>query len=271
MIEMQEEDRVRFTNQSSKGNQLKFLKNNIWYKSDYTGYEGLAEYVVSEFLKRSTLDSTEYVTYRTEEINYAGTRFLGCSSNNFLEEGAQIITLERLYGNVTGDSLYKTVWGYSDVPAERLKFLVDAIEKITNIDNFGKYLAKMLTIDGLFYNEDRHFHNIAVLMNPPEKFSLCPFFDQGASLFADTRIDFPLDGYIYDFYDKVRAKTIASNFDDQMDAAEKLYGETIKFSVSSHDIEEIVDADTLYSENVKKRVKDVLYHQKSRYGYLFDT
>ena len=70
MIEMQEEDRVRFTNQSSKGNQLKFLKNNIWYKSDYTGYEGLAEYVVSEFLKRSTLDSTEYVTYRTEEINY---------------------------------------------------------------------------------------------------------------------------------------------------------------------------------------------------------
>ena len=30
--------------QSSKGNQFKWERNGIWYKADYTGYEGLAEY-----------------------------------------------------------------------------------------------------------------------------------------------------------------------------------------------------------------------------------
>lgn len=28
--------------QSSKGNQLKWYVEGIWYKADYTGYEGLA-------------------------------------------------------------------------------------------------------------------------------------------------------------------------------------------------------------------------------------
>ena len=37
--------------QSSKGNQMKWLKNDVWYKADYTGYEGLAEYIVSYLLK----------------------------------------------------------------------------------------------------------------------------------------------------------------------------------------------------------------------------
>ena len=30
--------------QSSKGNQLKWENDGIWYKADYTGYEGLADY-----------------------------------------------------------------------------------------------------------------------------------------------------------------------------------------------------------------------------------
>ena len=29
--------------QSSKGNQLKWENEGIWYKADYTGYEGLVE------------------------------------------------------------------------------------------------------------------------------------------------------------------------------------------------------------------------------------
>ena len=33
--------------QSSKGNQLKWKSEGIWYKADYTGYEGLVEYMIS--------------------------------------------------------------------------------------------------------------------------------------------------------------------------------------------------------------------------------
>ena len=41
--------------QSSKGNQLKWKSEGIWYKADYTGYEGLVEYMVSHLLKKSSL------------------------------------------------------------------------------------------------------------------------------------------------------------------------------------------------------------------------
>ena len=46
MVELSEQDIRTNNRQSSKGNQLKWYKNEIWYKADYTGYEGLAEYLL---------------------------------------------------------------------------------------------------------------------------------------------------------------------------------------------------------------------------------
>ena len=43
MIELFEHERMESTKHSSKGNQLKWNSGNMWYKADYTGYEGLAE------------------------------------------------------------------------------------------------------------------------------------------------------------------------------------------------------------------------------------
>ena len=50
MVELFEQDQYLEARQSSKGNQLKWRRDNNWYKADYSGYEGLAEYVVSELL-----------------------------------------------------------------------------------------------------------------------------------------------------------------------------------------------------------------------------
>lgn len=93
MVELFESDEKTQARQSSKGNQLKWENNGVWYKADYTGYEGLQE--------------------------------------------------------------------------------------------FGKYMNKLLTIDAFFLNEDRHMHNIAVLMNGDGEFDYCPIFDNGAGLLAD--------------------------------------------------------------------------------------
>ena len=58
MVELFEQNIRTKDRQSSKGNQLKWENNGIWYKADYTGYEGLAEYVISHLLKKSTLDAS---------------------------------------------------------------------------------------------------------------------------------------------------------------------------------------------------------------------
>ena len=49
------------------------------------------------------------------------------------------------------------------------------VERITGLKDFGIYLNKLLTIDALFVNEDRHMHNIAVLMNQKGDFALLSY------------------------------------------------------------------------------------------------
>ena len=66
MVKLFDEDIQTANRKSSKGNQLKFERDGIWYKADNLGYEGLSEYVVSELLKLSSLREDEYTCYDQE-------------------------------------------------------------------------------------------------------------------------------------------------------------------------------------------------------------
>lgn len=61
MIELFEQNIKTEARQSSKGNQLKWLNDGIWYKADYMGYEALAEYIVSQLLMKSSLSEQDFV------------------------------------------------------------------------------------------------------------------------------------------------------------------------------------------------------------------
>lgn len=149
MIELFEQDIKTNDRQSSKGNQLKWKNNNIWYKSDFTGYEGLVEYIVSHLLKYSNLKEEEYILYNLIEIKYKDNKFNGVHSIDFLKPGYKIITLERLFQAYYGRSLHNAIWLIRN-PEERLKFIVDNVIKITGLKDFGKYMNKILTIDMFF-------------------------------------------------------------------------------------------------------------------------
>lgn len=84
MAELFEQYVKKMSRQSSKGNQLKWENEGIWYKADFLGYEGLTEYVVSHLLKKSTLSKEEYVLYDLEEIHYKTQIYNGVKSQNFL-------------------------------------------------------------------------------------------------------------------------------------------------------------------------------------------
>ena len=84
MIELFDHDRHEENRRSSKGNQLKWRTGEFWYKADYLGYEGLAEYVVSCLLAHSDLPLDMFVLYDTEEILYKKQTFTGCRSRHFL-------------------------------------------------------------------------------------------------------------------------------------------------------------------------------------------
>lgn len=269
MIELHDHELIGHNRQSSKGDQLKWLHEGFWYKADYLGYEGYSEYICSAMLHHSSLSPEEFADYETVRIKYGRQEFNGCKSRDFLRPGWQLITLERLFANQYGKSFYLSLFGIDGI-RERVRFLVGQTEMLTGIRDFGTYLCKMLAIDALFLNEDRHLHNIAVLMDPAGRFHLCPFFDHGAGLLSDTRIDYPLHDDIYALAGSVKAKTVCDSFEEALDAAEELYGHHMTFSYSEKDIDAAQECDAYYDEDIKKRVKGILLESRRKYRYLFD-
>lgn len=140
MIELNINDMKDTERHSSKGNQLKWNPANTetWYKADYIGYEGLTEYMVSHLLMHSTLSTKDFVLYDTEILRVGKKDYLGCKSSNFLPDGWQLLTLERLFHTLHGKSLYQSIFQFGEVE-DRAQFLVDQVIQMTGLKDFGKY------------------------------------------------------------------------------------------------------------------------------------
>ena len=267
MIELFEKDVKLFERQSSKGNQLKWEKDGIWYKADYSGYEGLSEYMISQLLKKTSLGREEFVEYDLEQIKYKRQILLGVKSRDFLKDDWQIITLHRLYKSNYNRNLLEDVWKYPETK-DRIKYLVEQVERLTGLKDFGVYMCKLLAIDAFFLNEDRHMHNIAVLMNGDGKYKLCPVFDQGAGLLSDTTLDYPMGEDPILMMGEAKAKTICQSFDEALDVTEELYGNQLKFFFNKKDVRKLIDGIEVYTKEEKNRVETIIYEQMRKYQYL---
>lgn len=268
MIRLFEQDQKAENRKSSKGNQLKWEKDGVWYKADYTGYEGLSEYLVSHLLEQSNLSAEQYVQYDTEVICYLEQRYRGCKSANFLPENWELFTLERLFTNLYGESLYRSIFKIQGVK-ERIQFLVDQTIRMTGLQTFGTYLSTLLTIDALFLNEDRHTHNIAVLRDPMGKYHECPIFDNGAALLSDTTMDYPMGQDLYGLIERVQAKTVAADFREQLEAAEELFEPGLKFDFDYRSVHSLLEAEPNYPKEQKERIEQIIMEQRRKYAYLF--
>lgn len=268
-------EKIIFTNQkqymetghSSKGNQLKWRDDIWWYKADQMGYESLAETVVSHILSFSNIDN--HVMYEPVQFMYQDKELMGCRSRNFLREREELITLEKLFRQHTGMSLAKELAYISDTK-KKIAYTVDHVISYTGLADFGVYLTKMLEMDAFFMNEDRHTNNIAVIYHLDEKgYRLCPYFDMGLSLFADVKGDFPMSKTMDSCRKDIIAKPFSRDFDEQMDAANELYGTHLTFTVSKNDmVKEAHLYDNIYQKETLDRVEEVLRYQADKYGYM---
>lgn len=163
---------------SSKGTQPKYYDDGFWYKVNNVGYESIAEHLSSLVLKHSNVEN--YVEYTECMIN--GRR--GCVSKNFLKPNESFISFQRLYELYTGENLQDAIRMIGDV-GERIRMVVDFIETHTGLD-VTDYLAKVLTLDALILNTDRHFNNLGIIVNgETSECSAAPIFDNGNSLLSD--------------------------------------------------------------------------------------
>lgn len=257
-IKLSEKEIIESANHSSKGNQPKWFVNDIWYKADHMGYEGLAEVVVSKLLAKTNI--TDFVGYEPIKIEFGYHNRSGCYSHNFLKKGYELIPLERLHRLYEKIGLGKKLQEF-DNAKDRSKYTVDFVESVTNIKNFGEYLTAMLEIDAFFLNEDRHTNNIAIIRNPDtNEFSLCPYFDQGLSLLSDLD-GFWLDGDTDKHIMRVTAKPFGT-FGAQVAAAQELYGKRLDIQFTMEDVNLIFEElKEYYNIEILNRVNYIIEKQ----------
>lgn len=160
---------------TSEGTKIKYKKGDYWYKKDSRGKEGLTEYLVSKLLTFSDLEDSEYILYEPGDINDIS----GCRSKNFLGEGEELVTFYRLYYNEFGRDLSQVLAGM-DSMEERIEYVLRFIEQSCGL-NVSDYLRKIIMLDMLVLNEDRHLNNLAVIFKE-DHFICAPIFDNGVSL-----------------------------------------------------------------------------------------
>jgi len=167
------------TSGTSDGTQDKFFKDRLWFKLDRYGGEGIAETAASIILKESCLDTSKFVTYTPCLINGKS----GCYSKNFLNDDESLITLYRLYKNVTGKDLAQTCskMDYDDA----IEYVINFVKQQTNLD-IHEYLANTFLLDKIILNEDRHFNNLGIIYNGTS-FKTAPIFDNGKSFLIDNK------------------------------------------------------------------------------------
>src|SRR5699024_4439434 len=146
----------------------------------------------------------------------------------------------------------------------------DFIEQTTGLTGVGPYLTTLLEIDAFFLNEDRHTNNLAVIRDERSgNFRLCPIFDNGLALLSDLN-DYSLDADIYSCIDRVRAKPFSLDFDEQVEAANELYGSFLKFTFTRQDVLSILEsAEAFYPEAILRRVQSIVFEQMRKYSIFF--
>lgn len=172
---------------SSKRNQIKWKLDNMWFKADYSGFESFSEIVASYILKSSNIDNfAEYKPAVIYDIDLE-KELRGCISLDFLKDGEELITLARLF-QCNHLDIYKEIEKMDT--ASRIMFVIENTEKFTGLSEFSKWLCKLLEFDTFILNDDRHFHNIAVIESN-FSYRTIPIFDNGGS-FLSNRSFYPV-------------------------------------------------------------------------------
>lgn len=258
-------DKSLIINATSKGNQIKCKVGDMWYKLDTLGYEALSEVIVSNFLLHNNIECVEYCF---EEVLYKGEKTIACKCKNLTNSDEDLISVYRMLSLVNFDErIYQKA-----STADRISCITDIVNSFTNLkkDTILSYLYRLIYIDSIFLNEDRHLANIMFIHNNASDVWRCaPIFDNGAALLSDTKIDYDLSKSVTNLILKVKSKPFNTDFRKQLSAIESLTDYRLQLNNTNTDfLVDLIDK-SYYNEKVKTRVKSILKLQFSNFLRFF--
>ena len=201
---------------TTKGNQIKWHRGNLWIKADSMGYESIAEYLST--ILESHIRGLKYVKYDLCTVKETGTgkmkTYNCCVSESFLTGSEYIVSAQRMIYAILGTEKAKDLV-VKRTGVDLLANTIEICSRCTGIDELTiyKYLSTICKLDAITLNEDRHLNNIAFIYDG-KKYRLAPIFDNGMGLLADTE-SFPLNKGYSVWMQSVRARPFCSDFIEQ--------------------------------------------------------
>jgi hipA-like C-terminal domain len=194
-----------FKAQSTQGYQPKHTSEDgcYWYKEDLRGGEALAEVLVSTFLDSCTnLSESDFVRYWFNYLSDGSADLKTCVSYEFKKLGEQFLPFKELLSLVPPPV-------YNLVGFEMKLDYIDLVFQQTVGQSFRFELLRLLTLDVMFRNTDRHLSNFGILLAPNGSIRFAPIFDNGLALGVSEGAYFDLDNLIRGFGYKIKPYELA--------------------------------------------------------------
>lgn len=220
-----------------------YIKTGTKFRNKLSILEPVSEVIVSEIIKAFNIPCANN-TLKNMKLPSFYTEVLVNISEDFLEDSEILISIRNLLGDVSRENLYETV--------------------ISVIPQFKLDIDRMIVMDFLVNNIDRHLRNFSVVAKKQETLKFAPLYDHGLSLYADIQ-DFELEQDDKENWESIdECKPFAESHYKQLE----LIGNVRLESVSLEDLFSIVDK---YKEYLSKyRLECIKYLLETRYNYLVE-
>lgn len=248
---------------SSKGNQRKFYNNGIWIKLDNDKCsEGLAEDFVSKLC--ACIYDFPYVQYESSQFEYRDEVYNGCYSRNMYNRQDIIFVSFRNLLKQWG--IQQNIFFRDESVEVNIKNVLELVYSRLEL-NLLDYFRRLLMLDCLIINEDRHIMNIGVCYCKSDgKYYDAPCFDNGSSLFC-TNWTYKKRKTLEENIDFARsvARPFSKFYDKNLQALLSLGCSPLR--ISKQGVENLLSTyhNSLYTDELNIRVKQVLVNRLNYY------
>lgn len=159
------------------------------------------------------MTSKDFVPYDFKYNSVNSFDLKTCVSPNFLQKEEQFISFKDLLSLVHPHT--ENLVGFDS----KLDF-IDSVFQQTVGQSFREELLRLLTLDVMFRNTDRHLSNFGIILAPNGSIRFAPIFDNGLALGVSEGAYFDLDNLIKGFGYKIKPYELAvSTLTPQIDTS----------------------------------------------------
>lgn len=220
-----------------------FIKTGTKLKNKFSILEPVSEVIASEIIKKFNIECAENKLTKMQ-LPGLNDEVIVNVSTDFLNENESLMSIRSLLGNTSRENLYEKI--------------------ISILPNFKMDIDRMIVIDFLINNIDRHLRNFSVINKNGEIIKFAPLYDHGLCLYADIQ-DFELEQDDKETWEMIdECKPFCESHYEQLE----LIGDVNLPRIPLNELLEVIDGYTDYLSEY--RIECIKYLIEKRYNYLIE-